>query len=410
MELKRIASFPVDRIPPYLLGSIAQSVLQARVSGRDVVDLSQVHTDSAAPDVVVERIVRESLLPQSYRYSASQGISELRDEICRYYRRRFGVELQTDKNVVVTMGTKEGLAHLLWAIVNPGENIIVPTPTYPIHAAAVYLAGAGYLGIPLLPDLEAASASNYVLNDGSESFFSELERSFLRSYPHPGVLILSFPHNPTSAVVDESFFRRIVDFAIKHQVYVVHDFAYAEMTFDGFAAPSLLSVPRAEEVGIEFFSLSKSFGIAGCRVGFAVGNERLVGALKKIKSYIDFGIFQPVQLAAKDALAEGTGYCQQMRDRYQARRDVLVSGLNDQGWRAVSGLGTLFVWARIPERYADRGLSSMEVCHRLLDRVGVATCPGEGFGSDAGQYVRFALVEPEERIRLALDRMANLDL
>ncbi len=398
-------SFRIQRVAPYLLGSLAAAVVEARTSGRDVIDLSQVNPDLGPPAAALEQLVQACLLPHNHRYSASQGITKLRRCAAEWYGRRFGVDLDYQHEVAVTMGTKEGLSHLLFAVTTPGDNILVPTPTYPIHASAVFLAGAGFIGVALgTCDAEEGAA----LNGSSESFFERLQHAYQATWPRPKLMIVSFPHNPTTATVDLGFFERLTAFALENRIFLLHDHAYADLCFDGYRAPSLLQAPRALEVGAEFYSLSKSFNIPGWRVGFCVGNQRLVAALKKIKSYLDFGIFQPLQIAAVSILQNSEAILEETVSTLQARRDVLCAGLEQLGWTIGCPAGsypraTSFVWARIPQAFA--GLGSLSFCHRLLGTADVAVSPGIGFYGGSDHYIRFALVENEQRLRSALRRI-----
>lgn len=394
-------SFRIDRLKPYLLGTLAQEVLDARLAGSDVIDFSQINPDIHPPRHILDRLVQAILLPQHHRYSSSQGIRRLRESIANYYSYNYNTSLDIDNEVVSVMGTKEGLSHLLQAVLNPADTVIIPTPTYPIHAAAIYLAGASYVGIPLLPQLDRDC---YVLSERSDWFFENLISAYQSMFPRPRLMILSFPHNPTTATVELSFFERMVAIAKEYNLYLVHDFAYSSLSYDGYRAPSIMQVPGAKEIAIEFFSLSKGFGLAGWRVGFAVGNAKLVAALKKIKSYIDFGIFQPIQIAAAELLESPGSFLNDITVSFTKRRDLLVTGLRDLGWELHVPRATVFVWACPPKKW--KNLTSVEVCRELLQKYHVAACPGIGFGEDADRFVRFCLVESEERIKTAIERMS----
>jgi alanine-synthesizing transaminase len=401
--------FRIDRLKPYLLGSIAQAVLEARLAGKDVIDLSQANPDNPPPRPIIDRLVQATLLPQNHRYSSSQGIRRLRDGIAGYYKSCYATNLDADSEVVSVMGTKEGMSHLLQAVVNPGDTIIVPTPAYPIHAAAVFLAGASYVGVPLVaPSAGPNSGPNFIeQSDQADIFLENIAEAYKRTFPRPRLMILSFPHNPTTITVELSFFERVVNFARENNIYLIHDFAYSSICFDDYKAPSILQVPGAKDHAVEFFSMSKGFGLAGWRVGFAVGNSRLIGALKKIKSYIDFGIFQPLQIAAAELLESPDDYLAKTKQTFQKRRDTLVSGLRNLGWTVDSPKATVFVWAKIPSNWKSQG--SVQVCHELLEKYDVAACPGLGFDEDADSYVRFCLVENEERIESAIKRMSGTE-
>lgn len=383
----------IDRLPPYILAVIDELKLQARRAGEDIIDFGMGNPDNPAPDAVVDKLCEAVHKPYNHRYSASRGITKLRLAIANYYQRRFGVELDHDTEVVATIGVKEGFSHLMWAIVNPGDLVVVPTPAYPIHMYGPIFANGDILQVPLQAD-----ASDQLLDD--------VQQACSRHWPRPKVLILNFPHNPTTACVDVAFFQKVVECAREYNLIVVHDFAYADLVFDGYRAPSFLEVPGAKEVGIEFFSMSKSFNMPGWRVGFAVGNPMLVGALRKIKSYLDYGIFQPVQIASIIALNEMEPEVDKICNLYQERRDALVHGLNRIGWPVESPKATMFLWARIPEPYQSMG--SVEFAKHVLKEAKVAVSPGIGFGEGGDQYVRFALVENAHRTRQAIRGLRRL--
>jgi alanine-synthesizing transaminase len=347
--------------------------------------------DNPPPQPVIDKLCEAANKSHNHRYSSSRGITKLRRAIAGYYYRRFGVELDPDSEVVTTIGVKEGFSHLMWAIVNPGDLVMVPTPAYPIHMYGPIFANGDILHLPL---------------ESTEQLLQELQQAYTRHWPRPKVLILNFPHNPTTTCVDIHFFEEVVAFAREHQLIVIHDFAYADLVFDGYQAPSLLQVPGAKEVGLEFFSMSKSFNMPGWRVGFALGNPLLVGALRKIKSYLDYGIFQPVQVASIIALNEMEQEVETIRKLYEKRRDALVRGLQRIGWSVQKPPGTMFLWAKIPEPYQAMG--SLEFCKHVLKEAKVAVAPGIGFGEGGDQYVRFALVENEHRTRQALRGLRKL--
>jgi alanine-synthesizing transaminase len=333
----------------------------------------------------VDKLVEASRNPRNHRYSASRGITRLRHAICDWYRRRYAVELDPDTEAIATIGAKEGLSHLALAIVDAGDVALVPNPTYPIHAYSVIIAGGDVRHVRLGP---------------GEDFFVNLMSAFQECWPPPKLLILSFPHNPTTAVVDLDFFKKIVAFAQDHELIVIHDFAYSDLVFDGYQAPSFLQVPGAKDVGVEFFTLSKSYNMPGWRVGFAVGNRRIIAALTRIKSYLDYGMFQPVQIASIIALNGPQACVDEIVGTYRSRRDALCDGLTRIGWKVDKPLGTMFAWARIPDQY--RMMGSLEFSKFLLDRAKVAVSPGIGFGQYGDEYVRFALVENEHRTRQAI--------
>ena len=392
-------NYRIEGIKPYLLGSIAEAVNHARQSGRDVVDLSQAIPDLLPPTSGVDKLVESILRPQNHRYSSSSGINKLREAIKSRYASRYGVSLHSANDITSTMGTKEGLAHLLLAITHPGDQALIPTPAYPVHSAALAIAGVTQIGVPL-PD----GADNFLVD--SESFIASLKHAYKAAWPAPKVLILSFPHNPTTKIVNNEFWERVVEFAKTNELKVIHDFAYADICFEGYNAPSLLSVPGAQDVGVELFSLSKAYGIAGWRVGFCVGNSQLVQALKKIKSYIDFGIFQPIQIAAIKVLEDAENILAENLAIYQSRRDVLVSGLNEIGWDVSAPKATVFLWAKIPDKYQK--YDSVQFSYKLLDEANVAVCPGGGFDQEANRYVRFALVDSEARLRQAVKNIGKM--
>lgn len=384
--------YRIDSIRPYLLGSIAEAINEARRSGRDVIDLSQANPDLMPPTIGVDKLVESVLRPQNHRYSSSQGINKLRESIAKRYFSKYQINLDPGTEVTATLGTKEGLAHLLLAISNPGDHALIPSPTYPVHSASLAIAGINQICVEIPRDDQSFI--------DAKTFIKGLEHSYSSSWPQPRILILSFPHNPTTKIVTIEFWQEIIKFAKEKQLIVINDFAYADICFEDYHAPSILAVEGAKEVAVEFYSLSKAYGIAGWRIGFCVGNKDLVQALKKIKSYIDFGNFQPIQIAAIKVIEEADSIISENVAVYQARRDILVSGLNDYGWKINSPKATVFVWARIPEKFA--GLGSIEFCQLMLKEADVAACPGEGFDAEADNYVRFALVGTEARIRRAV--------
>jgi alanine-synthesizing transaminase len=358
---------------------------ELRRSGEDVIDLGFGNPDIPSPDVAVEKLAEAVHNPRNHRYSASRGIPRLRKAICDLYARRFGVELDPETQAITTIGAKEGLAHLMWVLLEPGDAAIVPSPSYPIHIYAPMLAGATVGRAPM---------------QAGDDVFDAFAETFARTEPRPRVLILSFPHNPTTATVDLELMQRAVDFAREHGIVLVHDFAYADLGFDGYQPPSLLQAEGADEVAVELYSLTKSFSMAGWRVGFLVGNAEIVAALAKLKSYLDYGTFQPIQIAAIVAMNEAPAYPMEVRERYRSRRDALCTGLARSGWGIQPPRATMFVWAPIPETFA--GLSSLDFALHLAREAKVAVSPGEGFGPGGERFVRFALVENEQRIGQAV--------
>lgn len=381
----------IDRLPPYVFAAIDALKLKARRAGEDIIDFGMGNPDNPPPQPIIDKLCEAVNKPHNHRYSASRGIHKLRLAMANYYRRRFGVELDHDSEVVATIGVKEGFSHLMWAIVNPGDLVVVPTPAYPIHMYGPIFANGDILHVPL---------------ESTEQLLDELQRACVRHWPRPKVLVLNFPHNPTTMCVDLDFFRRVVDFARAYDISIVHDFSYADLVFDGYRAPSLLQVPGGKEVGIEFFSMSKSFNMPGWRVGFAVGNPALVGALRTIKSYLDYGIFQPIQIASIIALDEMEPAVDTVRALYRERRDALVQGLHRIGWEVTKPQATMFVWAKIPEPYQVMG--SLAFTKHVLQEAKVAVSPGIGFGEGGDGHVRFALVENAHRTRQALRGLRRL--
>jgi alanine-synthesizing transaminase len=389
MELRRIQG-----LPPYVFAQIDQLKLQARRAGDDVIDLGFGNPDIPSPDVAVEKLAEAVHNPRNHRYSASRGIPKLRQAISDLYLRRFGVQLDPDREVVTTIGAKEGLSHLMWVVVGPGDTALVPSPSYPIHLYAPLFAGADVRMVRL-----DGLAGNEV--DAGERFFSNLVEAWESAWPKPRVAILSFPHNPTTACIDLATMTRLVEFARERGVLLVHDFAYSDTAFDGYRPPSILEVEGASEVAVELYTLTKSFSMAGWRVAFLVGNAEIVQGLTKLKSYLDYGTFQPIQIAAIVAMNEAPDYPKVVNEIYQGRRDVLCEGLARLGWDVPKPQGTMFVWARIPtEPYREMG--SLEFCKFLVTEAKVATSPGNGFGPGGEGYIRFALIENEQRIAQAV--------
>ena len=375
----------VSRLPPYVFAVVNELKEVARSRGEDIVDLGMGNPDIPTPRHIVEKVIEACRNPRNYRYSASRGITKLRIAICDWYRRRYDVELDPESEAIVTIGSKEGLAHLALAVIEPGDVVFVPSPTYPIHPYSVIIAGGALRSIPLSPDRD---------------FFADLASATTLTWPQPKILVISYPHNPTTIVVDLEFFEKVVEFAREHQIIVVHDFAYADLCFDGYRAPSFLQAKGAKEVGVEFYSLSKSYSMPGCRVGFALGNPRLIHALARIKSYLDYGIFQPIQIASIIALNEDQTCVDEIVQIYQKRRNTLVNGLGRAGWNIEKPRGTMYVWGHIPEAY--RKMGSLEFAKLLLEEAKVVVSPGIGFGEYGDEYVRFALVENQHRINQAV--------
>ncbi|MGH8923185.1 MAG: aminotransferase class I/II-fold pyridoxal phosphate-dependent enzyme [Acidimicrobiia bacterium] len=389
MEFRRI-----DRLPPYVFGTVNQRKLEARRAGEDIIDLGFGNPDIPSAVGVVDKLIEAAQNPRNHRYSVSRGLPNLRKAVADRYQRRFGVTLDPETEVIATIGAKEGLSHLLWVLVEPGDVALVPEPSYPIHIYAPGLAGAEIRRLSVPSD---------------DAYFEALEEEATRR-PHPRVVICSFPHNPTTTCVDLEFFQTLVDLAHRHGFFVVHDFAYADISFDGYQPPSILEVEGAKDVAVELYTLTKGHSMAGWRMGFCVGKPEAIAALGKLKSYLDYGTFQPIQIASIIALNEGDEYVGEVCETYERRRNVLVDGLSRNGWKVERPTGTMFVWAPIPDPYHDQG--SMAFTLDLLDRAKVAVSPGIGFGPSGDSHVRFALVENEHRIaqavrgiRKALDRL-----
>ena len=377
--------YRIKRLPPYVFNITGELKAAARKRGEDVIDFGMGNPDQPTPKHIVDKLVESAQRPDTHRYSVSKGIVRLRKAICNWYRSRYQVELDADREAIVTIGSKEGIAHLALATLGAGDIVLVPNPSYPIHIYGPVIAGADIRHVPMVSGVD---------------FFDELTKAITSSYPKPKMLILNFPSNPTSECVDLSFFERIVALAREHGIYVVHDLAYADIVFDGYRAPSIMQVPGAKDVAVEFFTLSKSYNMAGWRVGFMVGNPDLVAALARIKSYHDYGTFTPIQVASIVAL-EGPQECvEQIRMTYQKRRDVLCGGLDSVGWNVQIPKATMYVWAPIPEAYRDMG--SLEFAKKLLMDAKVAVSPGIGFGQYGDGHVRFSMIENEARTRQAI--------
>ena len=375
----------IKRLPPYVFSIVNELKVKARAQGDDIIDFGMGNPDLPTPPHIVEKLCEAVKNPRNHRYSASRGITKLRMAIADWYGRRYGVEIDPEREAIATIGAKEGISHLALALVEPGDVALAPSPTYPIHPYSVIIAGGDVRSVRL--------------EEGTD-FYGALVAAHRESWPPPKLLILSFPHNPTTATVVLAFFEKVVAFAQEHHLHVIHDFAYADLTFDDYRAPSFLQAPGAKAVGVEFFTLSKSYNMPGWRVGFAVGNPQIISALTRIKSYLDYGIFQPIQIAAIVALNGPQECVKETVDTYRVRRDVLVDGLNRIGWSLAKPKGTMFVWAKIPDSY--RMMGSLEFSKFLIDKAKVAVSPGIGFGQYGDEYVRFALVENEHRTRQAI--------
>jgi len=383
--------YRIKRLPPYVFAIVNDLKAKARARGEDIIDLGMGNPDQATPPHIVDKLVEAARNPRNHRYSASKGITRLRKAITTWYHDHYGVELDPETEAIATIGAKEGLAHLALAVLQPGDGALVPNPTYPIHSYSVVIADGDLRSVPLVP---------------GEDFFARLQETARLSWPKAKLLILSFPHNPTTLCVDRDFFAKVVDFAKEHRLMVVHDFAYADIHFDGYTPPSFLEVPGAKEVGVELFSLTKSYNMAGWRLAFCCGNREMVNALARIKSYLDYGVFQPIQIAGIIALEDDQSCVEGIREVYRRRRDVLVDGLNKAGWKVEKPRGTMFVWAPVPEAF--RAMGSLEFAKMLIQEARVAVSPGIGFGEYGEGFVRFALVENEQRIRQALRGLRSL--
>ena len=375
----------IERLPPYILSVVTDLKVGARQRGEDIIDFGMGNPDQPTPPHIVEKLLESAQKPQNHRYSSSRGIKKLRLAITDWYKRNYNVDLDCETEAIVTIGSKEGLSHLALAICGPGDTVLVPSPTYAIHTYAFIIAGADVVTVPLTKD-----------ND----FFEDLKNTFKRHWPKPKVIVISFPHNPTTACVELQFFEKVVAFAQENNLIVIHDLAYADIVFDGYKAPSMMQVPGARDVGVEFFTLSKSYNMPGWRVGFCVGNKEIIRVLQKLKGYLDYGVFQPIQIASIIALNGPQNCVEEIRHTYKVRRDVLVEGLNRIGWEIEKPKATMFVWAEIPEQL--RRVGSIEFSKLLLDRAKVAVSPGIGFGEGGDDFVRFALVENEHRTRQAI--------
>ncbi|MEG2033232.1 MAG: alanine transaminase [Janthinobacterium sp.] len=381
----------INRLPPYVFNITAELKMAARRRGEDIIDMSMGNPDGATPAHIVDKLVETVKRPDTHGYSASKGIPRLRRAIAHWYKKRYEVDIDPDSEAIVTIGSKEGLAHLMLATLDRGDTVLVPNPSYPIHIWGAVIAGADIRSVRMGPGVD---------------FFAELERAIRESYPKPKMMVLGFPSNPTAQCVELEFFERVVALAKQHNILVVHDLAYADITFDGWKAPSIMQVPGARDVAVEFFTMSKSYNMAGWRIGFMVGNAELVAALARIKSYHDYGSFTPVQVAAIAALEGDQSCVTDICAQYQRRRDVLVKGLHEAGWMVEKPKASMYIWAHIPEAY--RHLGSLEFSKLLLEKARVSVSPGIGFGEYGDEYVRFALIENEARVRQALRGIKNM--
>jgi len=375
----------INRLPPYVFNIVKELTVAARARGEDVIDFGMGNPDQPTPQPIIDKLVEAAQRKDTHRYSNSKGIPRLRQAICNWYKRRYDIELNPETEAITTIGSKEGLAHLALAVTGPGDAVLVPNPAYPIHPYGFVIAGADIRHVPMTPNV---------------NFFDELEKAILSSWPRPKMLVLNFPGNPTTQCVDLEFFEKVVHIAREHKIWVIHDLAYADIVFDGYKAPSILQVEGAKDIAVESFSLSKSYNMPGWRVGFMVGNPTLINALARIKSYLDYGTFTPIQVAAITALEGDQRYVQEICDMYKERRDVLCDGLNAAGWQVEKPKATMFVWAKIPAQFQHLG--SLEFAKKLITEAHVAVSPGVGFGDQGDDHVRFALIENPHRIRQAI--------
>ncbi len=390
--MDRMEDFPrISRLPPYVFNIVNELKANARARGEDIVDFGMGNPDKPAPKHITDKLIEAAQRENTHRYSLSRGIPRLRKAIADWYLRKFNVEIDPEKEAIVTIGSKEGLAHLTLATLGPGDAVLVPNPAYPIHPYGCVIAGADIIYVPLTEDSD---------------FFSELEKAIEDSWPKPKMLIVNFPGNPTTQCVDLAFLERLVAIAKQHQMWLVHDIAYGEITFDGYVAPSILQVDGAKDIAVEFYSLSKTYNMPGWRVGFMCGNPTLVEALSRIKSYLDYGMFTPIQIAAIEALNGPQEVIDEVRATYKRRRDVLCEGLCNAGWQVEKPKATMFVWAKIPEQYMHLG--SLEFSKRLLEEAKVAVSPGVGFGKYGDTHVRFSLIENEHRTRQAVRNIKKM--
>ncbi|ATX82223.1 alanine-synthesizing transaminase [Mariprofundus ferrinatatus] len=378
----------IKRLPPYVFAVVNQLKMELRHAGADIIDLGMGNPDQPTPQHIVDKLCEAAQDGRNHRYSMSKGIPGLRKAICGWYKRKFDVDLDPETEAIATIGSKEGLAHLAVAITSPGDLILTPNPAYPIHPYGFIIAGADIRHVPMGP---------------GRDYFEEVQKAVKDSWPKPKILVVNFPSNPTAEVVDLDFYVKLVDFARENDLIVISDIAYAEITFDGYQCPSIMQVPGAKDVAVEFYSLSKTYNMPGWRMGFMVGNREIVGALAKIKSYLDYGTFQPLQIAACAALNGPQDCVDEIRAMYQSRRDVLINGMHQMGWMAEKPKASMFVWAEIPDEF--KAMGSLEFSKRMLKEGGVAVSPGIGFGDYGDHYVRIALIENEHRTRQALRGM-----
>jgi len=374
----------IDRLPRYVFEEINQLKIQARHDGKDIIDFGMGNPDQATPDFIVNKLTETVNKKETHRYSQSKGIPRLRKAISDWYDRKYNVAIDPENEAIVTMGSKEGLGHLALATMDKGDVILVPNPSYPIHPFGFIIAGADIRHVPIGPGID---------------FFNQLEEAIANTFPKPRMLVLNFPSNPTTECVDIDFFEQVVEIAKKNEIWVIHDLAYADLCFDDYKAPSFLEVKGAKDIGVEFFTLSKSYNMPGWRVGFCCGNKDLIGALSRVKSYYDYGLFTPIQVASIVALNEGDQEVNKIRDMYKERRDVLCDGLNKIGWEVEKPKATMFVWAKIPDKFK---MKSIEFSKLLLNECDVAVSPGIGFGQYGDSYVRFSLIENRQRINQAV--------
>ena len=374
----------IERLPRYVFEEINQLKIQARHDGKDIIDFGMGNPDQATPDFIVNKLTETVNKKETHRYSQSKGIPRLRKAISDWYDRKYNVAIDPENEAIVTMGSKEGLGHLALATMDKGDVILVPNPSYPIHPFGFIIAGADIRHVPIGPGID---------------FFNQLEEAIANTFPKPRMLVLNFPSNPTTECVDIDFFEQVVEIAKKNKIWVIHDLAYADLCFDDYKAPSFLEVKGAKDIGVEFFTLSKSYNMPGWRVGFCCGNKDLIGALSRVKSYYDYGLFTPIQVASIVALNEGDQEVNKIRDMYKERRDVLCDGLNKIGWEVEKPKATMFVWAKIPDKFK---MKSIEFSKLLLNECDVAVSPGIGFGQYGDSYVRFSLIENRQRINQAV--------
>lgn len=375
----------INRLPPYVFNIVNELKQKARAQGEDIIDFGMGNPDQPTPKHIVDKLIQSAQREDTHGYSQSKGIPRLRKAICNWYKTRYNVDLDHETEAIVTIGSKEGLAHLALATMSQGDGVLVPNPSYPIHPYGFVIAGADIRHVPMTRDVD---------------FFTELENAIKNAWPKPKMLVLNFPGNPTTQCVELEFFEKVVEIAREHRIWVIQDLAYADIVFDGYKAPSIMQVPGAKEIAVEFFSLSKSYNMPGWRVGFCVGNSTLINALARIKSYLDYGTFTPIQVAAISALEGDQSCVEQIRQQYLSRRNVLCNGLNSLGWPVTPPRATMFVWAPIPEPYREMG--SLEFTKKLLLEAKVAVSPGIGFGDYGDDHVRFGLIENEHRTRQAL--------